>query len=203
MLIKETVDELVDFFTAYFSNENKAKEFVVECLNSSEEKRNAKLILHQTQRLITLADKIFKIKRRDSLRVLFLIICAEAIAKLYENFIGENLSKDYTWLFFDKLCDREDLESLNDAIAVRKLKESQKKYLSGKEVINFLYKVRCSVVHEGIYWEFAFKEPNGDSYGVPSYKSNKIVYSYITYETLRNVIIRGAIRAIKTLKERG
>jgi hypothetical protein len=187
--------ELVGFFMSYFYSKKGATRFIEKCEGIPEQEQNAKLMLNQTQRLVTLADEIYKIKQRDSLRLLFLIICAEAVAKLHEDFRGEGKSKYHTRLFFNKLCEPKDLKRLKGALLIRAVSSMRKKRLSSEEVINYFYKVRCSVIHEGIYWGFEFKR-RGNNTGIITASTNEVIYPKITYKVLRDIIVRGAIKAI-------
>jgi len=43
----------------------------------------AKLIMHQGQRLVSLAEDVLRIRpKRESMQVFFLVVCGEAVAKL-------------------------------------------------------------------------------------------------------------------------
>jgi hypothetical protein len=184
------------FVKPCFSDTIKAERFVKKCENLPKEKQNAKLMLHQAQRLVTLADDIYKIRPRDSLRVLFLISCAEAIAKLYENFTGECEVYKHVELFFTKLCDPKDIKSLNNAFYILTIKKQNKKFLCLHQAIRYLYTVRCDVVHEGRYWEFFFRSPDMQEQATPNFKKQELICSKITYDVLRNIVVKGATRAI-------
>lgn len=191
MFTEERKNELIDFFSSYASD----IEYIInKCDNLPEQKKNAWLMINQTQRLVYLADNADNIKKgRDPLKLLFLIICAEAIAKLYKNFSAEGKSWEHVNLFFQELCDSEDFKVLNYALRVEK--EQQRETLSAEDVVKYLYKVRCDVVHEGYYWGFFFKER-----GITvtfNEKDNEIILPNISYDFLRNMIIKGAINAIK------
>ncbi len=192
--------ELVSFFRHYCDSESEAKKLVEKCGNLPKEKQNARTMINLIQRLIYLADNAEKLKPgRDALKLLFLIICAEAIAKLYKNFDGVGKSKEHVKIFLSELCRPDDIESLSGALAIEK--EGQKQKLSLEEVIDYLYGVRCWIAHEGYYWGFHFLRP-GVTIGM-DYKSGNIVHPYITYEELRDIIIRGTIRAINQYIENG
>jgi len=195
MLIKERAEELIEFYALFLDN---AKEFIITCDKSSVEKNNAWVMLNQTQRLIYLADNADKIKQsRDAFKVLFLIICAEVIAKLYKNFEDEGESKKYVKIFFEEICSLEDFNSLSGAIITDKPKSPT--VLSSSEFVDFMYDVRCSLVHEGRYWEFSFKDESklGPFFWCCFAKTEATVVVGITYQKLRNIIVKGAIRAIQ------
>jgi len=203
ILIKDRVEELVIFFKPYIGNERQTRDFINKFENISDEKNNAWLMLNQTERLISLGEAIHdKVKPRDSILVLFLIICAEAVAKLYHNFQGEGGSLSYTKLFFTEFCEPEDLKILEGKLSTRKINSVEKKNLSADDIINYFYRIRCSVVHEGVYWEFDFKGSDKNTiYGVPTYKNKEIIYAEIDYKTFRDIVIKGAIMAINRYVE--
>jgi len=167
-----------------------------------QQNQNAKIILHQTQRLVTLADDIYKIKPRDSLRVLFLIICAEAVAKLYKNFTKEGDVYKHIELFFTELCNSNDQKILGAAFCIQAEEERNKRPLCLSQAIRYLYKVRCDVVHEGRYWEFSFNRLGLRERATINFKREELIYSKITYKALRNIVIKGAIRAIEIIVKR-
>ena len=73
----------------------------LEALRLGDPSHPAKIMMHQAQRLISLSDDLPKIRRgNESLRLLFLIICAESIAKLADGFASEGSSKRYVRNFF-------------------------------------------------------------------------------------------------------
>ena len=197
LLFTERVEELVDLYGFCFLDETEVRKFIEGLNRIGDEKRNALRILNQTQRLIYLADNADKLKRgRDALKLLFLIICAEAVAKLYEDYDGEYQSKEHVELFFLQLCESQDLKGLDGAII--KSDKLPTTVLSSTEVVRFLYKIRCAVVHEGTYWEFQFRDSS--KLGIPLShlkKTETTVATIITYKGLRDIIIRGALRAIK------
>ena len=84
MLFDECKKELVKFYDRYFPTVNDTVQFVEENGDIAKQKRNEGMILHQTQRLVTLADDIWMVRKRDALRVLFLLTCAEAVAKVVD-----------------------------------------------------------------------------------------------------------------------
>lgn len=197
------IKQWVDFVKLYFPDKSKAEKFVKKCEKLPKKKQNAMLMLHQTQRLIMLADDIYKIRPRDSLRVLFLIICAEVVAKLYKNFAGEGKSHEHVKVFFTKLCDHSDMEFLDNAFYIQTIEKQNKKGLCFNQAIDYLYKIRCDVVHEGRYWEFFFNKPDIPERATPNFRKQELVYSRITYDVLRAIVVRGAIRAIDDYISKG
>src|SRR5689334_12003648 len=95
-------DEWTTFFMPYFSSPESVHEFVQRC-EQLDGPHPAKLMMHQTQRLVSLADEAPQLPSGgESLKVLFLIVCAENIAKLHDDFADEGHSKKFVRQFFDQ-----------------------------------------------------------------------------------------------------
>jgi hypothetical protein len=98
------MDKWIDFFKQYFPDMQAVEHFVNKCesLTPSDSNHKAKIMLHQTQRLISIADDLPTLRpKRESLQLLFLIVCAEHISKLHYGFKGEGQSRKYVKRFFD------------------------------------------------------------------------------------------------------
>jgi hypothetical protein len=110
-------------------------------------------MMNQTKRLICLADEILKIPpKRETLQLLFLLICAEHIAKLFKGFAGEGQSRAYVRKFFKCFLSLAQQQQL--CVGIMKHDHNP---LSLQEAVDALYKVRCDVVHEGKSWGFHFR----------------------------------------------
>ena len=154
----------------------------------------AKIMMHQTQRLVSLSDDLPTIRpNRDSLQLLFLIICAENMAKLHDNFAGEGKSRFYVRRFFAFLVLEADRNTLTSGFVHRR----PRRQFGIQEVADLLYDVRCDVVHEGMYWGFFFRQ--GD---VTMMNISPKVDTRIGLSELRGIIVRGCINAISTYKGR-
>src|SRR6266567_1660427 len=93
----------ISFFAPVLGGEREAHEFVdpLEALERAEPQHPAKIMMHQTQRLVSIADDLPTIRNgKESLQLLFLLICAENTAKLHDNFDGEGESRRYVRQFF-------------------------------------------------------------------------------------------------------
>lgn len=144
--------------------------------------------MHQVQRLVSLGDELAEIRKRDALQVLFLVICAECVAKLEAGFKGEGQSKRFVRNFFLGFLSPKDHNLLSNAFTRPPAFES----LTVDEAVDLLYDIRCDVVHEGQYWGFIFQD--GDCTMLnPMYK----VFAHIKIGQLRNLVVRTAIRAIE------
>jgi hypothetical protein len=184
------MEKWIDFYEPFFSTRDTAADFVAACEARSDATEAAMLIMHQTQRLVSLADDIVKIRpQRDSLQVLFLAICAEDVAKLQDGFAQEGKSKSYTRKFFEVFVSSNDKNQLEAALVAEDAHGADRT-LKLEEVVDYLYGIRCDVVHEGRYWEFFFC--TGE---YTTYSTNSQVGVRIGYSQFRDIIVRAAIAA--------
>lgn len=149
--------------------------------------------MHQGQRLISISDDIPRIRPRDeSLKLLFLMMCAENIAKLHDQFQGEGQSRAYVRRFFETFLQPADQNAIGVAFADHSQHSMPK--LGFRAAIDMLYEVRCDVVHEGNYSDFVFHDGN-----TPMLNCDPDVISYMTFDEFRAVVIRGCIIAVQDL----
>jgi hypothetical protein len=176
-----------EFFKEYFNNESEFDEFY-EKINVNE---RARKMLHQTARIISLADKLGDyIAGRPAINLLFYIITAELIAKLYYDYKGEGKSLYYVKAFFNDFCSDYNKKRLSKSI------KSNDTLLNFEEVIEFFYKVRCDVVHEGNYYKYSFKNNDAEE----NIFANVLLPDFIIniqIEEVRRIIIESSIRAIQ------
>lgn len=187
------MDKWIDFYEESFKNRTAAQKFVEELeaiTDPAIPKHRAKIMMHQVQRLISLADGVSEIRAgREPLQVLFLLICAENIAKLFHNVKDEGQSKAFVRKFFAEFVvggDRSVLENsffTYEAIA-----------LDLQAVVDSLYSVRCDVVHEGRYWEFRFH----DGGSTAAINIDPDVTVHITLSQFRAIVLRACVRAVQS-----
>ena len=181
----------IDFYCPYFPTPKDAEAFVasVEGLPPEHPKYIAMIMMHQTQRLVSLADDVDDIRPNQyALKLMFLIICAENIAKLFHKYDGDMESKKHVKIFFQVFTSDSDRGLLESGF-----KRQNYSNLTLDEVALDLYTVRCDVVHEGKYWGFQFKSKD-----TPMLNLNPDVNVYMTYEDFRAVIVRNCIKAINS-----
>lgn len=187
----KVMDKWIVFFAPFFSSSDEAKAFVepLEALDVEDRKHPAKIMMHQTQRLISIADDLPTIRKgKESLQLLFLLVCAENIAKMHDNFDDDGQSKAYVVKFFNQFVEDDDKRILETSFNTHEMNP-----LPLEEIAKTLYSVRCDVVHEGQYWDFHFR--NGKT---PILNTEPDVIVSITLNELRRIIGRGCIRAIQT-----
>jgi hypothetical protein len=113
----EAMDEWLEFFRPHFDSETETVRFVEECESQSSPANTAKILMHQTQRLVSLADQVLEIRPYDeSLHVLFLIMCSENISKLQDGYVGEGKSRTYVRRFFERFLSQADKDFLGMAL---------------------------------------------------------------------------------------
>ena len=145
--------------------------------------------------MVWLADRLDEVAaHRPGLQVLFYIIAAELVAKTASKFDEEGQSKKYVRMFFEQLCTNEARERLAHAFATSPMRVG----LSLRETVDFLYRVRCDVAHQGKYYrlplplegdEFESIVPDGDDFLVTDFKIAE----------LRDMVLEGAARTTETL----
>jgi hypothetical protein len=183
------ITKWLPFFEPFFKSQVEAHQFIesLELLGIHDLRHPAKIMMHQTQRLISISDDFPKIRQsNEGLSLLFLLICAENIAKLAHKFDGDGQSKAYVRNFFNWFLSAEEQTDLRTGIT-----HHNNQAMSLQAVVDTLYEVRCDIVHEGKYWGFHFH--NGDT---PTLNSNPDVIVYITLDQLRTLVVKGCIRAI-------
>jgi hypothetical protein len=183
----------LSFFTSYFPDPHTAEEFVSRCesLTPTDANHKAKIMMHQTQRLVSIADDLPKLRpKRESLQLLFLMICAEHISKVHDGFTGEGQSRKYVRRFFNEFLSKTDKDKLGTSFIDNSTLPMTA--LGFEKVVDLLYNVRCDVVHEGKYWGFSFH----DGY-TPMVNVEPDVNVYLTFLELRDIIVKGCINAIK------
>jgi hypothetical protein len=186
------MDKWISFYSMHFDNRQETIDFVqlLEALDLAAPNHRAKIMMHQIQRLVSLADDVQKITENcDALRLFFLIICAENISKLQANYLDDDKSKYYVQNFFKNFMDSKDKKLIESSFV-----DSTFKVLNLQEAIGFLYKVRCSVVHEGNYWSFQFAFPD-----ISVICCDPPLTVGIRFEQLRAVVVRSGINAIRSL----
>jgi hypothetical protein len=188
----DSTEKWVEFYRPFFATDEDTFQFVKlnEDLDHSSPMHPAKIMMHQTQRLVSLADDLPTIRpSRDSLQLLFLVICAENIAKLHDNFAGEGKSRFYVQRFFTCIVPVTDRDALASGFVHRRPRQS----FSIAEVADLLYDIRCDVVHEGMYWGFFFRHGDTTMMNV-----DPNVNASISLARLRDIVVRGCISAIRS-----
>ncbi len=175
------------------------EEFYSPCFRGDEERNQffkdadsnpkAKRIYKRAARMIWLADRIDEfVHGRPALQVFFLLIAAELVGKIYEDFEKQGRSREYVHLFFENLCEPCDRELL-----ARSFETVDLKSLCLSEAVEVFYEVRCAVAHEGAYYDFllpprSFSDRLGLTIGAP-----RELVAHLSVSDLRLIVLRGTI----------
>lgn len=182
----------LSFYLRHFASRIEAEDFVQACENLQPSSPNhvAKIMMHQTQRLVSIADDLPQFRpHTEPLQVLFLVMCSENIAKLHDGFSDEGKSRRYVQQFFDKFLLQSDKDALSYGFKVNR---DRLPPIGFGKAVDLLYDIRCDVVHEGNYRDFAFH--NGH---MPMVNTDPDVIAEIQLVQVRDIILRGCINAIK------
>jgi hypothetical protein len=187
------MEKWIDFFCPHFPSRDKAEAFVrdVEGIGVGDPLHIKMIMMHQTQRLVSIADDLPKVRKdREPLQLLFLLICAENIAKLHNNFNDDGFSRKFVREFFEQFVVGDDRRALETSFRDRGLD-----LLNLRAVADCLYDIRCDVVHEGQYWGFQFHDGS-----TPMLNCDPNVQVFITLKALRDIIVMGCIAAISACR---
>jgi len=187
------MQQWVRFYKEFFDSEKELNTFILKCeaVVKGDPEHRAKKMMHQGQRLISLANSMESVAAgRDALKLMFLIIACENISKLHDDFDAAGNSKVHVIKFFKNFLTQAHQDTLQKGIE-----------LCGKEydltdVIVALYVIRCDVVHEGHYagFDFASKTYKSVLCGRGTEQQFRVT---VTYEEFRQVIVQGIIEATK------
>jgi hypothetical protein len=180
-----------EFYRPIFPSAEESKRFSDRVESAPDNQRPVKEVFHQAARLTWLGDRINEIAAgRPALQILFYLITAETIAKLTYKFEGRGRSREYVHAFFEKLCESKDQSRLARAF----IESLSRRQLSLPEAVDLLYEVRCDVAHRGMYYVFALPL---DQQNYPELVNigDMMVETIFTLNTLRQIVMRGAVRA--------
>jgi len=181
----------IEFYSPHFPDEEETRAFVEACEQLVAPDNAAKIIMHQAQRLISIADDLPQIRRyQEALQLLFLIMCAENIAKLHDGFDDEGRSKAYVLKFFSDFLSDVDKRALGSGFADHTAHTLPS--LGFDRAIELLYNLRCDVVHEGNYADFAFQGG-----GVSMMNTDPDVIAHLSFREVRDIVVRGCINAVR------
>lgn len=182
----------LNFYLQHFASREEAEEFVQACemLQPSAPNHIAKVMMHQTQRLVSIADDLPQFRpHKEPLQVLFLLMCSENIAKLHDGFSGEGQSRHYVQQFFNKFLLQPDKDFLAYGF---KINTDPMRFMGFKKAVDLLYDIRCDVVHEGNYNGFAFHDGHS-----PMVNTDPDVIAEIQLIQVRHIVVRGCIKAVE------
>ena len=186
--------DFVEFYRLAFANQEGARRFVEEVEQLPPSRNTPKVALHQAARMLWLADRIEEVARgRPALQILFFLIAAEAVAKIVFGFKGEGKSRYYVHRFFAEICSQEHRDRLASAFST-----VGRGHFSCEETVNYLYDVRCDVVHEGMYFGMNLKLP-GDTVDTLTQFSGRSIIAHITAKDIRQIVLEGSVLGCRKL----
>jgi len=177
-----------------FTTQAEAESFVTSAEQSSSD--TAKLIIHQAARFVWLADRMDDIaKGRPSLQILFYIIAAETVSKLFFDYHGERESRAHVVKFFNEFCSDQHRARLAKAF------KNKRAFMTTDEAVNFLYDVRCDVAHRGNYYQLLLPgmPASGPMGSLLNMVDDEIIEAYISSSEIRQIIIEGSVQASRLL----
>ena len=181
----------LSFYCPHFVSRTEAEGFIRACekLQPSAPNHIAKIMMHQTQRLVSIVDGLPKFRpHQEPLQVLFLVMCAENIAKLHDGFSEEGKSRYYVQKFFEKFLSNPDKDTLSHGF---KVNVDPLPSIGFNKAVDLLYDIRCDVVHEGNYTDFAFHDGH-----MAMVNTTPNVIAEIQFVQVRDIVVRGCINAI-------
>lgn len=128
--------------------------FIDKCVKAD---NRVNMILNRGERLIKLADK----SRFSSLKIFFLLVCVESIMRISD---GKEYKIGISQKSIVNFCESNFCESDKDFFknSFKNLFHKNEN-LSFKGIIEFFYKIRCNVAHNGEYWGFCWGGDRVDS----------------------------------------
>jgi hypothetical protein len=186
------MDRWLSFYRPHFPSQKIAEDFVDACekLQPSAPNHVAKIMMHQAPRLVSIVDDLPKFRpHQEPLQVLFLIMCAENIAKLHDRFSGEGKSRYYVRKFFENFVSPSDKDALSYGFT---LNVDRLPNIGFSKAVDLLYDIRCDVVHEGNYTDFAFHDGQ-----MSMVNTHPDVIANIRLARVRDIVVRGCINAVK------
>jgi hypothetical protein len=185
----------VELYSPCFSRTAEAEDFYSRVKAASPENNEPLVLFHQAARMVWLADRIDAVAAgRPAFQILFYLIAAELAAKTAFKFKGEGQSKLFVRRFFEDLCSDEAKLRLASAFSEPPLGYG----LSLQQAVDFLYDIRCDVVHRGQYYVLSLPREDDD---LPVFIPNR--ESPLTTDLrileLRKIVLEGAIRGARKL----
>lgn len=182
-----------EFFAPAFPSRAEAEAFVREVEGMPPSRSLPKVLLHQGARMIWLGDRMDDIALdRPALKILFYLIAAEAVAKMAFRYKNERKSHEYVRRFFNEICSEHHRERLSHAFSY--LDDGD--FFELKWVIDYLYGVRCDVVHEGHY--LGFKLPfRQEEIPIMTPVGEDHAIAHITIAEIRQIVLEGVVLACR------
>jgi hypothetical protein len=130
-------------------------------------------------------------KGRPCLQILFYMIAAETVSKLYFNYEGESKSRYYVMEFFKTFCSQKNHDRLAKAFKRNRI------FMTSEEAVNFLYDLRCDVAHRGNYYQLFLpsRTYSGPVSPLLAILDNDSIEPHISSSEIRQIIAEGSVKA--------
>lgn len=189
-----TTIDYVDFFAEPLGDPERARDLYSRAQAAPEP--TAKIILHQTARLVSLADWMSTAApSRPALKIFFYVVLAEAVAKLASGFTGKGESRRHVQQFFETYCSPASRGQLERSF--RRIRNGPHPFMSASETVDVLYNVRNDVAHRGQYFTFNLLEP-GLTATITPYEGESLE-AHLSPEALRHIVVLAAAAAAEGL----
>jgi hypothetical protein len=181
--------EWTAFYVPFMASPAEALSFVKSCEDAQPLRHPSRIIMHQCCRLVTLASDVATIyQAHHGLQVLFLVMCAEATAKLHAQNTTAGGSKRSVYTFFKDLLPNDARRDLVDGF-----RNPLDEPVGLDEIIEALYKVRCAAAHEGDYWSVFFSHD-----GVPTASRGWSIVTTLSIEAFTKLVVDGCVAAARS-----
>lgn len=188
--------DLLKFFLNYV--EEKEANKIIDSVLAYKISNIPRKMIDAISRFISLAEE----QKRDSLKILFIVICIEALYKLrFPN--NKKQKKEIVIDFFKNDVIEKDKKYILDNVKVEVSSLSDSDELDIMVFANLINDIRNKVVHEGNYWGFSFPSDNTDVWlmqfvelGNPKETENseKIFYLRLSYNDFKKICVRAMIK---------
>lgn len=199
-------EEYIKFFSDYFRDREKAIKLLRACYEMNDVR--PRRIINNISRLISLGDEMISIKPgRYGLAIFYWIVSIEATNHIANQGTKERDKIKIIRRFFAECIDEVDqaflLGHIERSLSDERVKEPSK--LSLDIIATIFYNIRHDFVHEGNYSNFHFSHSNDEriinSLTMKEHGKDKeeerTYYISITYEQMRNIIIKGLLNFLK------
>jgi len=145
------------FYRKEFNTLQEFRDFAQKCLKSRNDKSH--LVLTTGEDLIKLADQADKlVKGRPAFQIFFLVICAEAIYRILKNLphkrnISSKSVRHFCKVYFSSDDQKKFQKWFQRSLADEKI-QATGTGMSIEEIIDYFYRIRCEIAHQGRYWGF-------------------------------------------------
>ncbi len=184
------MNEWIKFYTKYIDCPD-LERVIERCLELHSEmpEFNARRMMLQCKRLVDISQaQENATENSDALKLFFLIVLAENSAKFYDDYVGDGQSKKYVRKFFEEMMP----ENCKDFLKINLTVQDQP--VAFRNSVDFLYSVRCDVAHEGMYYQFHFKDCD---YSLIVQAGEVMASNNVRYDELVKIIVIAAYVSIR------